>query len=52
VPKAAVGRYVADFEAGKAVPDFTRYVGKNLSTPELCKLMGTWAAKYGALQGG
>ena len=52
VPKAAVGRYVADFEAGKAVPDFARYVGKDLNTPELCKLMGTWAAKYGPAGGG
>ncbi len=46
-PKKTVERYVADFEAGKAVPDFEGYVGKDLSTGELCKLLGTWSAKHG-----
>lgn len=48
VPRKAIERYVADFETGKAVPDFTGYVGKDLGTGDLCRLMGTWAAKYGS----
>jgi hypothetical protein len=50
-PKKTVERYVKDFEAGKSVGEFTGYVGKELSTAELCKLLGTWAAKYGAAKG-
>jgi hypothetical protein len=48
VPRKAVERYVADFEAGKKVPDFTSYVGTDLSTGDLCRLMGTCAAKFGS----
>jgi hypothetical protein len=47
VPKKTIDRYVADFAAGKDEPDFGRYVGRDLGTAELCKLMGTWAAEYG-----
>jgi hypothetical protein len=46
-PKKTVERYIKDFEAGKAVPDFAGYVGKDLGTSDLCKLLGTWAARYG-----
>jgi hypothetical protein len=47
VPRKAVGRYVAGFEAGKQAADFAGYTGKELGTGDLCKLLGTWAAKYG-----
>jgi len=46
-PKKTVERYIQDFEAGKAVPGFDGYIGKDLSTAELCRLLGTWTAKYG-----
>ena len=47
-PKKTVERYIKDFEAGKAVADFEGYIGKDLGTADLCKMLGTWAAKYGA----
>ncbi len=47
VARRVVEKYVADYEAGTAVPDFDGYVGKELSTAELCRLTGTWAAKFG-----
>ena len=47
VPRRTIERYVKDFEAGKAAADFGVYIGKDLGTAELCKLLGTWAAKYG-----
>ena len=47
VARRVVEKYAADFEAGKAVPDFGGYVGRELNTGELCRLMGTWAAHYG-----
>jgi hypothetical protein len=47
-PRKTVDRYIADFEAGKKVMGFDAYIGKELSTSELCKLLGTWTAKYGA----
>jgi hypothetical protein len=50
-PLKAVRRYVADFEAGKAVADFDGYIGRDLGTAELCKLLGTWAAKHGDVTG-
>jgi len=46
-PRKTVERYVKDFEAGKAAPNFDAYIGKELGTADLCKLLGTWAAKYG-----
>lgn len=46
-PKKTVERYIADFTAGKAAANFDGYIGKDLSTPDLCKMLGTWAAKYG-----
>jgi hypothetical protein len=46
-----VERYVKDFEAGKAAPNFDAYIGQELGTADLCKLLGTWAAKYGASGG-
>lgn len=46
-PKKTVERYIADFEAGKTAANFDGYIGKELSTGDLCKLLGTWAAKHG-----
>ncbi|HEV3438051.1 MAG TPA: helix-turn-helix domain-containing protein [Gemmata sp.] len=46
-PKKTVERYIKDYEAGKAVSGFEGYIGKDLSTADLCKLLGSWAAKYG-----
>jgi hypothetical protein len=46
-PRKTVDRYVADFEAGRKVANFDAYIGKELSTSELCRMLGTWAAKYG-----
>jgi hypothetical protein len=46
-PRKTVDRYIADFAAGKAVANFDAYIGKDLSTSELCKMLGTWAAKFG-----
>jgi hypothetical protein len=47
-PKKTVERYVKDFEAGKPVANFDGYVGKDLATADLCKMLGTWTAKYAA----
>ena len=49
VPKKTIDRYIADFTAGKAVENFEGYIGKDLSTADLCKLLGTWHAKHGTL---
>ena len=47
VAKKTIERYVADFALGKKEANFEGYIGKDLGTAELCKLLGTWAAKYG-----
>jgi hypothetical protein len=45
-PKSTVERYITDYEAGKSAPGFERYIGKDLSTAELCKFLGAWAGRY------
>ncbi|HJZ57656.1 MAG TPA: hypothetical protein VKE74_22000 [Gemmataceae bacterium] len=52
VPKKTIERYVKDYEAGRAAAGFDAYFGKDLGTAELCKLIGTWAAKFGGPTGG
>jgi hypothetical protein len=47
IPRKTIDRYVADFELGTKADGFDRYVGKDLSTAELCQLLGTWHAKFG-----
>ena len=47
VPRKTIARYIADFEEGKAAETFDGYIGKDLGTADLCKLLGTWHAKYG-----
>ena len=46
-PKRSVEAYIAAYTAGLGSTDFGPYFGKDLSTGELCRLMGTWAAGYG-----
>jgi len=46
-PKTTVERYIKDFESGKTTAAFDGYIGKGLSTSELCKLLGTWTATHG-----
>jgi len=46
-PKKTVERYIKDFEAGKTTAAFDGYIGTDLSTAELCKLLGTWIATHG-----
>jgi hypothetical protein len=41
-PRRTVERYIADFEAGRRVTEFTSYFGNDLSTGDLCRLHGTW----------
>jgi hypothetical protein len=47
MPKKTIDRYIADFALGNPVENFDSYIGKDLSTAELCKLLGTWHAKFG-----
>lgn len=51
VAKKTVERYTADFRLGEAVADFDGYIGKELGTSDLCKLLGTWHAKHGGRVG-
>ena len=48
VAQATIDRYIADFTLGTKVANFDGYIGQELGTSELCKLLGTWHAKYGA----
>lgn len=48
VPKKTIDRYIADFETGKQEPGFAEYFGKDLGPVGLCRLIGTWAAHFGA----
>lgn len=47
VPRKTIDRYIADFTAGQALEDFAGYIGKDLSTADLCKMLGTWHARHG-----
>ncbi|HEY1191493.1 MAG TPA: hypothetical protein VGE74_27910 [Gemmata sp.] len=47
VAKKTIERYVADFALGAQADDFAGYIGKDLGTADLCKLLGTWHAKHG-----
>ncbi len=51
MPLKTITRYIADFDAGKQVEGFDGYIGKDLGTADLCKLLGTWHAKYGGAKG-
>ena len=44
-PLATIRRYQAEYEAGRAETDLTPYLGRSLSTAELCRLHGRKAAK-------
>lgn len=47
MPLKTINRYIADFDTGKAVESFDGYIGKDLGTADLCRMLGTWHAKYG-----
>ncbi|MDY3557273.1 hypothetical protein R5W24_006461 [Gemmata sp. JC717] len=47
VAKKTIDRYVADFRSGAQAAGFEEYIGKDLGTADLCKLLGTWHAKHG-----
>ena len=47
VPKKAIARYITDFARGEQAETFDAYIGTDLGTADLCKLLGTWHAKYG-----
>jgi hypothetical protein len=47
VARATIDRYLADFEVGARAANFDAYIGAELGTADLCKLLGTWHAKYG-----
>jgi hypothetical protein len=46
VPRHAIDRFLAHFEAGRAARSFDRYCGRRLTSAEVCALLGTWAATY------
>ncbi len=48
VARKVIDKYVADFARGTPVEDFDAYIGTDLGTADLCQLLGTWHAKYGA----
>ena len=43
--QATIDRYIADFTLGTTVASFDAYIGAELGTAELCKLLGTWSAR-------
>ena len=45
-PRTAVGRYLAAYAAGRQESDFGPYIGRDLSTADICQLHGAWAATY------
>jgi hypothetical protein len=47
-PKKTIERYIEDYGAGRTMSGFEEYIGKDLGTADLCKLLGTWAAKHGS----
>jgi hypothetical protein len=47
VAQATIDRYIADFTIGAQAANFDAYIGAELGTADLCKLLGTWQAKYG-----
>jgi hypothetical protein len=49
MPKKTIDRYIADFAAGARAEGFDGYIGKDLGTAELCRMLGTWQATYGTV---
>ena len=52
MPRKTIDRYVADFALGRQAEGFDTYIGKDLSTADVCKLLGTWHAKHGTPKAG
>jgi hypothetical protein len=46
-PRKAIARYIEHYQAGNAIEGFEAYIGRELSTGELCQLIGTWVAAFG-----
>ena len=44
--KGALDRYLADFEEGRKVGDFTPFWGVEIGPKELAQLHGAWHAKF------
>jgi hypothetical protein len=42
-----LGRYLADFEAGRRDADFAPYLGTTTTPADLCRLHGVWYAHHG-----
>lgn len=47
-PRAALLRYLADFEAGRRETDAGAYFGIDLGPRDLARLLGCWQARYGS----
>ena len=48
VARRVIDKYVTDFAVGECESSFDPYLGKELSAADLCKLIGTWTAHFGA----
>lgn len=46
VARKTIDRYIADHDTGTKAEGFEGYIGKELSTAELCQMLGTWTAKH------
>ncbi|MBL8799785.1 MAG: hypothetical protein JNM56_38240 [Planctomycetia bacterium] len=47
-PRASIQRYLTDYETGRQLADFAGYRGCDLSPADLCRLHGTWHARFGS----
>lgn len=43
VQRKTIERYIKHFDAGRTVTGFDAYIGKQLDTAGLCRMLGTWA---------
>jgi type II secretory pathway pseudopilin PulG len=48
VARKTIDGYVTHFTTGTQAEGFDDYIGKDLSTAELCQMLGTWHAKHGS----
>lgn len=46
VARKTIDGYIAHFTIGTQAEGFDAYIGKDLSTAELCQLIGTWHARF------
>ena len=45
-PRRTIERYVQDYLAGQSAANVEEFVGKDLPTTELCRLLGAWSSRY------